>query len=139
MTFNDTLGVEIHEMNEQNLEMRIPFKDEYKNELGAVHGAIIMALADIATGLLANQVKYTAPTQSSYTNFLRPILNTEYIYAKSEIIKRGKRTVTVDCKIWSDDTKLAAVNRSEYTIVDNIDKKPSKLTKSLKSGNYERY
>ena len=139
MTFNDTLDVEIHEMNDQYLEMRIPLKDEYKNELGAVHGAIIMALADVATGLLANQLKYTAPTQSSYTNFLRPILDTEYIYAKSEIIKRWKRTVTVDCKIWSDDTKLAAVNRSEYAIVDNIDKKPSKLTKSLKSGNYKKY
>lgn len=139
MTFNDTLDVEIHEMNDQYLEMRIPLKDEYKNELGAVHGAIIMALADVATGLLANQLKYTAPTQSSYTNFLRPILDTEYIYAKSEIIKIGKRTVTVDCKIWSDDTKLAAVNRSEYAIVDNIDKKPSKLTESLKSGNYKKY
>ena len=70
MTFTDTLGVEIHEINEQNLEMRIPFKDEYKNELGAVHGAIIMALADIATGILANQVKHIAPTQSSYTCLL---------------------------------------------------------------------
>mgnify|MGYP001095039964 CR=1 FL=1 len=140
MTFNDCLDIEIHEMNSQTIELRIPFKEEFKNELGACHGAIIMAIADIATGLLANELKHSAPTQSSYTNFLNPILKTKYIYAKSQIIKRGSRTVTVDCKIWSDDSNLAAVNRSEFTIIQgDFKKNPSKFSESLKSGNYKKY
>lgn len=140
MTFNEFLDFEIHEMTSDIMELRIANRDEYLNELGGVHGAIIMALADMATGLLAIDKKYLAPTQSSYTNFLAPILKTDYIYARAEVIKRGRRTVTIDCKIWSDDSKLAAINRTECAIIDeSVADNPSALIKSFQAGTYKRY
>lgn len=140
MTFNEFLDIEVHEMTSEAMEIRIPNKDIYINELGTVHGAIIMAIADIATGLLAIDRKYLAPTQSSYTNFLSPIKESEYIYARAEVVKRGSRTVTIDCKIWSDDTKLAAINRSECAVIsEELDFSQSELLTNLKKGIYKKY
>ena len=140
MTFNEFLEIEFHEMTSEAMEIRIPNKDIYINELGTVHGAIIMAIADIATGLLAIGRKYLAPTQSSYTNFLSPIKESEYIYARAEVIKRGSRTVTIDCKIWSDDTKLAAINRSECSVIsEELDFSQSELLTNLKKGIFKKY
>ena len=140
MTFNEYLNVEFHEMNSKAIEMRMPIKKEHMNELGTVHGAIIMALADMATGILAIDLKYTAPTQSSYTNFLRPIMETDYLYARSELIKRGRRTITIDCKLWGDDGKLAAINRSDFVVLDeNVKLNPSDFIKKLQEGNYKKY
>ena len=140
MTFNEYLKPEFHIMTSEVIEMRIPYKDTYVNELGSLHGAIVMAIGDLATGLLAIDKKYLAPTQSSYTNFLKPIINTKYIYARSEIVKRGKRTVTVDCKIWSDDTDLAAINRTECSVIsDKLDLSKSNLLTDIIKGDYKKY
>lgn len=140
MTFNEYVDFEVHEMNSEVFEIRILVRDEYLNDLGTMHGAIIMAIADIATGFLAIDRKYLAPTQSSYTNFLSPIKQTEYLYARAEVIKRGKRAVTIDCKVWSDDTDLAAVNRSEFTVInEDVKLNPSKMVKKLIDGDYKTY
>lgn len=63
MTFNEYLDFEIHEMDSEHLEVRFPVRKEYINELGSIHGAIIMSVADVATGLLAIDFKYFAPTK----------------------------------------------------------------------------
>lgn len=140
MTFNEYVDFEVGEISSDVFEIRIPVRDEYINDLGTMHGAIIMAIADIATGFLAIDMKYLAPTQSSYTNFLRPIKETDYIYARAEVIKRGKRAATIDCKVWSDDTDLAAVNRSEFTVIDeSVKDNPSKMVKRLMDGDYKTY
>lgn len=119
MSFNDIFDIEMREIDEDNLIIRVPFKDEYKNELGAVHGGVIMALADNCSGFIGSGKRYTAPTLSMYTNFLRPILEARYIYAKAKVIKRGSRIITVDCEIYADDQKTAAITRSEFAIVND--------------------
>jgi len=139
MTFNEILDFEIHTMDSNVLEMRIPYKDEFSNELGATHGGVIMTLADTASGLLAIDRKYNAPTLSSYTNFLRPIIEPSYIYARAEVIKRGKRIVTIDCKVWADDCDIGAITRSEFVILDDNAKDLSDLVVDLSRGNYKKY
>ena len=140
MTFNEYLDFEVKEMNSEVVEIRIPVKEEFINDLATIHGAIIMAIADVATGFLAIDLKYLSPTQSSYTNFLRPIKNTDYIYARAEVIKRGKRSVTMDCEIWGDDRNLAAINRTECSVIDDsIKDKPTPLIQKLKNGDYKTY
>lgn len=119
MSFNDYFDIEIKEIDENNLILRIPFKEEYLNDINAVHGGVIMTLADDASGFIASAKKYTAPTLSMYTNFLRPIFETEYIYAKAKIIKRGSRIVTVDCEVYGDDEKICAVTRTEFAVIND--------------------
>ncbi len=141
MTFNEYLDIEIAEMTSDVFEMRVPVREEFKTETGVIHGGIIMAIADTATGFLAIDLKYLAPTQSSYTNFLRPLrADCQYIYARAKLIKRGKRTVTLDCEVWGDNDKVAAINRTECTIIDeSIANTPSPLIKKFQDGDYNTY
>lgn len=118
MSFNDQFDIEIKEIDEDNLILRCKAEIDFYNELGAIHGGVIMTLADNASGYIASAKKYTAPTLSMTTHFLRPLMAKDYIYAKAKVIKRGSRIITVDCEVYGDDKKIAAITRSEFAIID---------------------
>ena len=118
MSFSDQFDMEIKEIDDLNLILRTKVKKDFYNELGAIHGGVIMTLADNASGYIASDKKYTAPTLSMNINFLRPLLDTEYIYAKAKVLKRGSRIITVDCEVYGDNEKIAAITRTEFAIID---------------------
>ena len=119
MSFNDQFNIEIKEIDEDNLILRCKMEKNFLNEINAVHGGVIMTLADDASGFIASAKKYTAPTLSMTTHFLRPLMDTSYIYAKAKVIKRGSRIITVDCEVYGDDEKIAAITRSEFAIINS--------------------
>ncbi|WP_106460013.1 PaaI family thioesterase [Anaerococcus sp. Marseille-P3915] len=116
MSFSDYFDMEKDIIDENCLILRIPFKEDYLNKIGAIHGGVIMTLADNASGDLANSFGMVAPTLSMTTHFLRPIIESKYIYAKAEILKKGKRIITVDCTVYGDDEKIAATTRTEFAV-----------------------
>ena len=118
MSFSDQFDMEIKEIDDLNLILRTKVKKDFYNELGAIHGGVIMTLADNASGYIASAKKYTAPTLSMNINFLRPLLDTEYIYAKAKVLKRGSRIITVDCEVYGVNEKIAAITRTEFAIID---------------------
>lgn len=118
MSFSDQFDMELREIDEFNLILRTKVKKDFFNELGAIHGGVIMTLADNASGYIASAKKYTAPTLSMNIHFLRPLLDTKYIYAKAKVLKRGSRIITVDCEVYGDDEKVAAITRTEFAIID---------------------
>lgn len=118
MSFSDHFDIAIREIDEDNLILRCKMKEDFLNELNVVHGGVIMTLADDASGFAASAKKYTAPTLSLTANFLRPLMATDYIYAKAKVIKRGSRIITVDCEIYGDDKKICAVTRAEFAIIN---------------------
>lgn len=118
MSFSDQFDMEIREIDDFNLILRTKVKKDFYNELGAIHGGVIMTLADNASGYIASAKKYTAPTLSMNIHFLRPLLDTKYIYAKAKVLKRGSRIITVDCEVYGDDEKIAAITRTEFAIID---------------------
>lgn len=118
MSFSNQFDMEIKEIDDFNLILRTKVKKDFYNELGAIHGGVIMTLADNASGYIASAKKYTAPTLSMNIHFLRPLLDTKYIYAKAKVLKRGSRIITVDCEVYGDDEKVAAITRAEFAIID---------------------
>ena len=118
MSFSDQFDLEIREIDDLNLILRTKVKKDYYNEIGAIHGGVIMTLADNASGYIASKKKYTAPTLSMNTHCLRPLFDTDYIYAKAKVLKRGSRIITVDCEVYGDDEKIAAITRTEFAIID---------------------
>lgn len=118
MSFSDQFDIEIREIDEDNLILRCKMEKYFLNELNVVHGGVLMTLADNASGYIASAKKYTAPTLSMTTHFLRPLMATDYIYAKAKVIKRGSRIITVDCEVYGDDEKTAAITRTEFAIID---------------------
>ncbi|WP_296112944.1 PaaI family thioesterase [uncultured Anaerococcus sp.] len=119
MSFSDQFEIEIREIDDYNLILRCKMDDEFKNELGAVHGGVIMSLADNASGFITSAKRYTAPTLSMTTHFLRPLMETDFIYAKARVLKRGSRIITVDCEVYGDDKKIAAITRTEFAIIND--------------------
>ena len=117
MSFSDQFDMEIKEIDDMNLILRTKVKKDFYNELGAIHGGVIMTLADNASGYIASAKKYTAPTLSMNIHFLRPFMDTDYIYAKAKVLKRGSRIITVDCEVYGDDEKIAAITRTEFAII----------------------
>lgn len=118
MSFSDQFDTELREIDEDNLILRCKMEEKFMNELNVVHGGVLMTLADNASGYIASAKKYTAPTLSMTTHFLRPLFATDYIYAKAKVIKRGSRIITVDCEVYGDDEKIAAITRTEFAIID---------------------
>lgn len=118
MSFSDQFDIEIREIDEDNLILRCKMEKNFLNELNVIHGGVLMTLADNASGYIASAKKYTAPTLSMTTHFLRPLMATDYIYAKAKVIKRGSRIITVDCEVYGDDEKTAATTRTEFAIID---------------------
>lgn len=131
-TFNDYFDIEMKLIDNDNIELRLKCQDSYMNQIGAIHGGVIMTLADNCSGYLAN-TEYVAPTLSMTTHFLRAITNTKYIYARGKILKRGKRVITVDCEVYGDDEKIAATTRTEFApIAKRESKEIEKITSSFK-------
>ena len=139
MSFNDQFNIEIKEIDEDNLILRCKMEKNFLNEINAVHGGVIMTLADDASGFIASAKKYTAPTLSMTTHFLRPLMDTSYIYAKAKVIKRGSRIITVDCEVYGDDEKIAAITRSEFAIINSKLSESSSGDMAYSKGKYKTF
>ena len=139
MSFNDQFNIEIKEIDEDNLILRCKMEENFLNEINAVHGGVIMTLADDASGFIASAKKYTAPTLSMTTHFLRPLMDTSYIYAKAKVIKRGSRIITVDCEVYGDDEKIAAITRSEFAIINSKLNESSSGDMAYSKGKYKTF
>lgn len=139
MSFNDQFNIEIKEIDEDNLILRCKMEENFLNEINAVHGGVIMTLADDASGFIASAKKYTAPTLSMTTHFLRPLMDTCYIYAKAKVIKRGSRIITVDCEVYGDDEKIAAITRSEFAIINSKLSESSSGDMAYSKGKYKTF
>ncbi len=139
MSFNDQFNIEIKEIDEDNLILRCKMEENFLNEINAVHGGVIMTLADDASGFIASAKKYTAPTLSMTTHFLRPLMDTSYIYAKAKVIKRGSRIITVDCEVYGDDEKIAAITRSEFAIINSKLSESSSGDMAYSKGKYKTF
>lgn len=82
------------------------------NPLGIVHGGWALTLIDSVTGCAAHS---TLPAGSSYTtvetktNFVRPIAhNLGKVKAEGRVIAKGRKIITAEGKIFSEDGKLLA-------------------------------
>lgn len=139
MSFNDQFNIEIKEIDEDNLILRCKMEENFLNEINAVHGGVIMTLADDASGFIASAKKHTAPTLSMTTHFLRPLMDTSYIYAKAKVIKRGSRIITVDCEVYGDDEKIAAITRSEFAIINSKLSESSSGDMAYSKGKYKTF
>lgn len=139
MSFNDQFDIEIREIDENNLILRCKMEEIFLNEINAVHGGVLMTMADNASGFIASAKKYTAPTLSMTTNFLRPLMATEYIYAKAKVIKRGSRIITVDCEVYGDDEKICAVTRAEFAILGKKINPSASAELAYTKGKYRKF
>jgi len=79
------------------------------NAYGAVHGAVIYALADCAFAVAGNSRGEKAVGLSVTINYRRPVENGESLKAEAFEESRGKTTAVYRMRVTNQDGKLIAV------------------------------
>ncbi len=100
--FINSLGLEVLEASVWHSKGRIPFKEDLLNPFGSMHGGVLYSLADIVSGIAAQMSGSICVTLSGSLSFLRPAIDTEYIYCEAKALRDGEHTLVYNVEI-SDD------------------------------------
>ncbi|MBN1790739.1 MAG: PaaI family thioesterase [Bacteroidales bacterium] len=118
-TFISFLGIEFLEYGNDFVEARMPV-DNKLQPMGLLHGGASLALAEtIASGgsfLLVDPEKYDVLGLQVSGNHISSV-SEGMLYARADIIHRGKKTHIWDVKIKSENGKLISVTRVTMMIV----------------------
>jgi len=118
-TFISFLGIQFIDFGEDYIEARMPV-DNKLQPMGLLHGGASLALAEtIASGgsyLLVDPEEYDVLGLQISGNHISTVTNGT-LYARADIIHRGKTTHIWDVKIKGDNGKLISVTRVTMMIV----------------------
>jgi uncharacterized protein (TIGR00369 family) len=97
--FSMLLGTELMQIGTRDLTLRLPIRDELRQQHGYVHGGVISYLADNAltfAGALALGPRVV--TMEYKINYLRPAVNGTLI-ARAEVIYAGRGHAACQCSV----------------------------------------
>lgn len=89
-------------------EAKIKIEPYHNNLHGSVHGGCVFTLADTVAGYTAMTEGTIISTLNASVNYLHPVINTEYLFCRGEIIKSGKTVCVVRTVLTDDNGKLLA-------------------------------
>jgi 1,4-dihydroxy-2-naphthoyl-CoA hydrolase len=120
MPFGGLLGIEAVATSQEEVRLRLAWREELCTAGGLMHGGALMALADSAGGVCAflnlpDGATGTA-TISSSTSFLRPVRD-GYAEAISRPLNVGRTVIAVDTEIVDADGRpVARVMQSQAVL-----------------------
>jgi len=98
--FSVILGAELTAFPEGSTELKIPIKEELKQQHGFLHGGVISYAADNALTYAGGSVLGPNVVTSEFKiNFMRPVIG-EYIIARATVIYAGKSQAVCRCEIY---------------------------------------
>lgn len=105
----ELLGVQLLEYSPGQATMTMEVAATHHNAMGTVHGGILCDLADMAVGAAIASTLEDGESFTSLTlnaNYLRPVIAGP-VTATAEVIRRGRRTAFVRCRIDHDGRHIA--------------------------------
>lgn len=103
------LGIVVEMAEKRRSRLRLPWREEFTQPLGYVHGGIIATLADAAAGwALFPEVERAegCTTLQMQVNFLAPVVKTDMV-AVAKIVRLGRTTALMDVEVKSGRTLCA--------------------------------
>jgi uncharacterized protein (TIGR00369 family) len=111
MPFAALLGVELEQLEAENVRARMGWDESRCTSGGILHGGALMALADCTGGLCAYlnlpEGATATATIESKTNFFRPVTS-GYVEAVSRVLHKGRTTIVVETDLRDADGKHVA-------------------------------
>ena len=108
--FVQTLDLRLESVEYGKARMRMPFRSEVTNGLGAIHGGAIVSLCDtcfyIALASIYGREQETT-TASISCSFLRPALPPHDLIAEAVVLKPGRRIVYGEIHVYSGEKLVA--------------------------------
>ncbi len=108
----DLLGIKITHISTEKVTAEIPVTETVANRNGAMHGGVVMALADNlgGTAAVANLPEGgRTATIESKTNFFAAIPLGDTAFAECTPLHRGRTTTVWQTKITRNDGRLCAL------------------------------
>ena len=98
--FSMLLGVELLAGAEGKVELRIPIRDDLKQQYGFVHGGVIGSAADTALTFAGGTVLGSTVVTSGFTiNFLRPAQG-DFLIARATVVHGGRTQAVCRCDVF---------------------------------------
>jgi len=112
------LGIEVEEIRQDYARMRLPFRPEFRQPAGVVHGGVIASMIDSVV-VPAVGGGYDEPRQlftiDIQLRFLAPIVN-EDLVAEGWVTQRGRSIVFCDAEVRGASGDLAATATLTYKV-----------------------
>lgn len=105
--FARELGIELVEVGQGTVRVRLPAASRRANGLGSTHGAVIFALADVAFAVACNSYGQTAIGVQANVSYLAVACDGA-IEARATEISRGRKLATYDVRIVDAEERLIA-------------------------------
>jgi uncharacterized protein (TIGR00369 family) len=123
--FSILLGAELTGFSEGSAELKIPIKEELKQQHGFLHGGVLSYAADNALTYVGGSVLGPAVVTSEFKiNYMRPVIG-EYIIARATVIYAGKNQAVCRCDIYMGSggkENLCATAQGTITKIGQVQK-----------------
>jgi uncharacterized protein (TIGR00369 family) len=99
----------------------LPFKDDFEQLFGVVHGGFITLIADTAGYFAAATLAGEIPlaTAEIKMNFVAPVYRSD-LYAIGKVIKKGRQLIVCELKVHtSRDDRLVALGIATYSRISS--------------------
>jgi 1,4-dihydroxy-2-naphthoyl-CoA hydrolase len=117
--FDRHYGLELLEVDEQEVRARVRVREELKQPAGLVHGGVYASIAEsmasLATALGVMEQGDTAMGLSNSTSFLRPITD-GVVHAHATRLHRGRTTWVWDVSFSDDAGRTCALTRMTIAV-----------------------
>lgn len=132
MTYTQELAIEVIRASPQEVCARMPWKPSHCTIGGAMHGGVIMGLADAtaAACAFANLPPNSSGTTTieSKTNFLRPV-RSGYATATSRPLHTGSTFIVIETDVYDEGGRLVARTLQTQAVLRPRDgRQPSELS-----------
>ncbi|MFC7363906.1 MULTISPECIES: PaaI family thioesterase [Bhargavaea] len=110
------LGLQITRLDEEDVELYLPYKKELDNVQSTVHGGVYMSILDTMMGLKIRQLGFEAPvTIQMQTQFLKPLIG-EAMTAHAALINQNRSTVLMEGKLHNQAGELIGYATATFKV-----------------------
>jgi len=116
--FPQFMGLRVEELRKDYARMRVPYRPEFRQPAGVMHGGVIATLIDTVVVPVIGSA-YDEPrayfTVDLTVRFLAPIVGEDAV-AEGWIVQRGRSIVFCDAEVRGESGRLAATGSLVYKV-----------------------
>ena len=107
--FGKMMGFSCIKREENETICEVDVTKDMLNPFNAIHGGVLFALSDEASGYMCSLFYKMPVTLNSTFNYLRPAINNKKLIAKVNVVKKGKTICVLEVNVY-DENDLCLCN-----------------------------
>ena len=111
--FGSLLQMKITEAELGRVKAELPFKKEFTNIYGDLHGGVLYSAVDTICGIAAGTYGYYVTTVDGQIRYLKAARATEYVTGTAKVVKPGRNITVVSFEIMDSNGML--LNTGDFT------------------------